>query len=53
MNDIVYRTLLEIRKKLTVPGFFVRRMGSGMEILEKLLKGQERDVESPTSDFMI
>ena len=44
MNDIVYRTLLAV-KKLTVPGFFVRRMESGMEMSERLLKKQEREPE--------
>ncbi len=33
------------QRKLIVPGFFVRGMGSAMGILEKLLKEQERETE--------
>ena len=45
MNDIVYRTLLDIVKKADGPWILVRRMVSGMEMSEKLLKGQERELK--------
>jgi len=44
MNDIVYRTLLAL-KKADSSWIFVRRMASGMEMSKKLSKVQKEEQE--------